>query len=104
MIDRPHAVWAWDFAHDVCANGQKLKIPTVVDEYTRRVLALDVACRIDSRRVAEVLDYQVFRHGAPRCLRSDNAPELACRVVLKWLEEAGIEAAFITPGKPWENG
>jgi hypothetical protein len=28
-------VWAWDFVHDACANGQSLKCLTVVDEHTR---------------------------------------------------------------------
>jgi putative transposase len=30
-----NAVWSYDFVHDMCANGQKLKCLTVVEEYTR---------------------------------------------------------------------
>ena len=48
-------VWAYDFVFDGCANGQKLKYLTVVDEYTRECLAIDVAGSIRSRRVIEVL-------------------------------------------------
>ena len=36
-------VWAYDFVFDACANGQQLKCLTVVDEYTRECLAIDVA-------------------------------------------------------------
>src|SRR5438552_6821954 len=48
-------VWAYDFVFDACANGQQLKCLTVVDEYTRECLAIDVAGSIRSARVIEVL-------------------------------------------------
>jgi putative transposase len=43
---RQNYVWAYDFVFDRCANGQTLKCLTIVDEYTRRCLAIDVANRI----------------------------------------------------------
>ncbi len=65
-------VWAYDFVFDACANGQQLKCLTVIDEYTRESLALDVAGSIRSKRVIEVLSKLISVHGAPRYLRSDN--------------------------------
>jgi putative transposase len=65
-------MWAYDFVFDACANGQQLKCLTVVDEYTRECLAIDVAGSIRSSRVIEVLTRLVSVHGAPRYLRSDN--------------------------------
>jgi transposase InsO family protein len=38
-----NGVWAYDFVFDACANGQQLKCLTVIDEYTRECLAIDVA-------------------------------------------------------------
>ena len=69
-------VWAYDFVFDACANGQQLKCLTVIDEWTRECLAIDVAGSIRSARVIEVLAQLVSVHGAPRYLRSDNGPEL----------------------------
>lgn len=43
-------VWADDFVFDACANGQQLKCLTVVDEFTRECLAIDVAGSIRSGR------------------------------------------------------
>ena len=43
-------------------------------------------------------------HGAPPYLRSDNGPEFVARTILRWLQTAQIETAFIEPGKPWPNG
>jgi putative transposase len=96
-------VWAYDFVFDTCANGQALKCLTVVDEFTRECLAIDVAGGIRSARVIEVLAQLVSVHGAPRYLRSDNGPEFVATAVLRWLAAAGIDTAFIDPGKPWQN-
>lgn len=100
----PNQVWAYDFVFDACANGQKLKILTVVDEWTREALCIDVAGSIRSERVIEVLAKLVSVRGAPRVLRSDNGPEFVSAAVAGWLGEAGIDTAYIAPGKPWQNG
>lgn len=97
-------VWAYDFVFDACANGQQLKCLTVVDEFTRECLAIDVAGSIRSGRVIEVLSKLVSIHGSPQHLRSDNGPEFVSRAVLKWLMKANIDTAHIDPGKPWQNG
>ena len=100
----PNQVWAYDFVHDACANGQKLKCLTVIDEFTRECLAIDVAGSIRSVRVIEVLGRLISARGAPMFLRSDNGPEFVSTAILTWLAEANIETALIDPGKPWQNG
>lgn len=97
-------VWAYDFVFDACANGQQLKCLTVIDEYTRECLAIDVAGSIRSTRVIDVLAKLVSTHGAPTYLRSDNGPEFVSRAILRWLNGASIETIAIDPGKPWQNG
>jgi putative transposase len=100
----PNFVWAYDFVFDACANGQQIKCLTIVDEFTRECLAIDVAGSIRSRRVIDLLTQLISVHGAPRYLRSDNGPEFVSRALLEWLAETGIETALIDPGKPWQNG
>jgi putative transposase len=97
-------VWAYDFVFDACANGQQLKCLTVIDEYTRESLAIDVAGSIRSARVIEVLSQLVSVHGAPRILRSDNGPEFVSKALLKWALSQNLDTALIDPGKPWQNG
>lgn len=99
-----NSVWSYDFVFDACANGQQIKCLTVVDEYTRESLAIDVAGSIRSARVIEVLSKLISVRGAPRYLRSDNGPEFVSVALLKWVTEQGIECALIDPGKPWQNG
>ena len=97
-------VWAYDFVHDSCANGQKLKLLTVVDEWTRECLTVEAAARINSSRVIEVLSRLMSLHGQPLYIRSDNGPEFVAGRVKEWLKQSGVQTAFIEPGKPWQNG
>jgi len=99
-----NSVWSYDFVYDACANGQQLKCLTVVDEFTRECLAIDVAGSIRSHRVIEVLSKLISIHGAPRYMRSDNGPEFVSSALLKWVMDEKIESVLIEPGKPWQNG
>jgi putative transposase len=96
-------VWAYDFVFDACANGQQIKCLTVVDEFTRECLAIDVAGSIRSERVIEVLARLISVHGVPAVLRSDNGPEFVSSAVLRWLTAERIDVAHIDPGKPWQK-
>jgi putative transposase len=100
----PNQVWAYDFVFDACANGQQLKCLTVVDEYTRECLAIDVAGSIRSGRVIEVLARLMSERGAPALLRSDNGPEFVSKALLSWATKGSLGMALIDPGKPWQNG
>jgi putative transposase len=100
----PGQVWAYDFVHDACANGQKIKCLTVIDEFTKVSLAIDVAGSIRSGRVVEVLSQLVSVHGAPRYVRSDNGPEFVSRAILRWAKAENVDLALSDPGKPWQNG
>jgi putative transposase len=101
---RANQVWAYDFVHDGCANGQKLKMLTIIDEYTRYCVAIEVGARINSRQVIEVLTRVMSVHGAPEHLRSDHGPEFVAKAIKQWLRESAVATAYIDPGKPWQNG
>jgi putative transposase len=90
--------------HYTCATGQQIKCLTVIDEFTRECLAIDVAGSIRSNRVIEVLARLVSARGAPRYMRSDNGPEFVSHAILKWIEDSNIQTALNDPGKPWQNG
>src|SRR5687768_12458024 len=97
-------VWAWDFLHDRTADGGPLKWFTLVDEYTRECLALEVGRGMTARAVGAVLAGVVRGRGVPMHIRSDNGPEFIAKAIRAWLSSAGLEALYIAPGAPWENG
>lgn len=101
---RANQVWSYDFVFDACANGQQLKCLTLIDEFTKEALAIEVSGSIRSARVIEVLSRVISERGAPTYLRSDNGPEFVATALLKWASENRIETALIDPGKPWQNG
>jgi transposase InsO family protein len=97
-------VWAWDFLHDRTADGRPLKWLTLVDEYTRECLALEVRRGMTAQASCAVLAGVVQERGAPGHMRSDNGPEFIARVIRGWMAKAGLETLYIEPGAPWENG
>jgi transposase InsO family protein len=97
-------VWAWDFLHDRTHDGGPLKWFTLVDEYTRECLALEVQRGMTAQAVSLVLAGVVRERGAPAHIRSDNGPEFIARVLRAWMSAAGLETLYIEPGAPWENG
>jgi putative transposase len=97
-------VWAWDFIHDRTSDGKSLKWLTLVDEYTRECLILEVRRGMTAKVVCAVLAAVVRERGAPGHVRSDNGPEFIAAAIRVWMGEAGIETLYIEPGSPWENG
>ena len=97
-------VWAYDFVSARTHDGRPLRLLTIVDEYTRECLAIDVARRMSSEDVLERLTWLFITRGVPAHIRSDNGPEFTARAVRQWLLRVGVKTLFIEPGSPWENG
>ncbi len=101
--ERPDHVWTYDFLEDRTEGGAKLRILTVLDEYTRESLAIRVARSISAERVIETLAWLLMTREAPEHIRSDNGPEFTANAIRAWLARNGSETIYIAPGSPWEN-
>ena len=99
----PNHVWTYDFVFDVCENGRTLKFLTLLDEFTRQSLAIEVDVRLSSRQVIEVLERIAPECGRPAYLRSDNGPEFIAKQLRQYLAEHGSQTRYIDPGSPWQN-
>jgi transposase InsO family protein len=97
-------VWAWDFIHDRTEDGRALKWLSIVDEFTRECLALEVGRGMTSGRVIDVLIELFHVRGLPQHIRSDNGPEFIAKAIRRWLEKAEVNTLYIAPASPWENG
>ena len=53
--EHPGHVWAYDFVQDRTEAGQKLRVLTVEDEFTRECVAVEVEYRMNARYVADAL-------------------------------------------------
>jgi putative transposase len=101
--NRPNEVWTYDFLEGRTERGGKLRMLTILDEYTRECLTIHVARSISSQQVIQVLEWLFLVHGAPDYLRSDNGPEFIAYALQDWLREHHCHILYITPGSPWEN-
>ena len=97
-------VWSYDFVLTRTHDGRPLRMLTLLDEFTRECLAIDVSRRLTSEDVLERLSDLFVRRGVPRYIRSDNGPEFTAGKVREWLERVDVQTLFIEPGSPWENG
>src|SRR4051812_7873060 len=93
----PNQVWAYDFVHDACANGQKLKCLTIIDEFTRECYAIDVAGSIRSARGVEGLTRPISVPGGPLSLRPGHGPEVISHRILLWLTRGKNDPPLIHP-------
>ena len=102
--EHPGHVWSYDFVEDRTQDGRKIRLLTVIDEFTRRSLAIVVARRLRSDDVLHCLAELFAIHGPPEHMRSDNGPEFVAKAVRGWLGRIGVNTLYIEPGSPWENG
>lgn len=100
---KPNEVWSWDFVCDQTANGQSLRILSVVDEYTRQCICIRPRRSYRATDVIEVLEELIIEHGSPVYLRSDNGPEFIAYALQDHLKKQGINTHYIKPGSPWEQ-
>ena len=96
-------VWSYDFTMDQTADGKRLKLMPVVDEFTRECHALEVERSLTAEDVISTLTYLFQVHGEPEFIRSDNGPEFIATAVREWLASSGVRTLYIEPGSPWEN-
>ena len=95
--------WSMDFMSDELFDGRRIRLLTLVDNYTRESLAIEVAMSIGGQRVMEVLRQVAEERGLPGTIRVDNGPEFTSRILDQWAYLNGVELDFIRPGKPTDN-
>ena len=97
-------VWAYDFVQGRTHDGRAFRMLTVIDEYSRECLAIEVSRRLRSDDVLHCLSELFTRHDPPDHIRSDNGPEFIANALRQWLQQLQVKTLYIEPGSPWENG
>ena len=97
-------VWSYDFVHERTHEGRAFRLLTLLDEYTRECLAIDVRQQMNHQDVLDLLAELFVDRGVPKYIRSDNGSEFTAQAVRDWLQAVGVRTLYIEPGSPWENG
>ena len=93
--------WSMDYVADGLIDGRKLRALTIVDDFTRECLAIEVDTSLPGSRV--VLERLRDLRGLPSSITVDHGPEFEGQVLDAWAYKRGVRLAFIRPGKPVDN-
>lgn len=95
--------WSMDFVHDATWDGRKLRMLTIVDDFTRECLWIEADSSLTGKRVVRVLNALEVHRGLPKGILTDNGSEFTGRDMDKWACDKGVALMFIDPGKPSQN-
>lgn len=99
-----HECWSMDFVSDQLYNGYRFRALTVVDNYSRKCLAIHAGKSLKGSDVVGVMENITFEEGAlPKRIKVDNGSEFISKVLDKWAYEQKVALDFSRPGKPTDN-
>ena len=95
--------WSMDFMSDKLFDGRRIRLLTIVDNFSRESLAIRVAGSIRGQDIVVVLQRLKEQLRLPRTIRVDNGPEFTSKRLDQWAYLNGVELDFSRSGKPTDN-
>ncbi|MDN7638789.1 IS3 family transposase [Burkholderia cepacia] len=103
IVTAINEIWSMDFVADALFDGRRLRTLTVVDNYTRECLAIEVGQSLKGEHVVEALTRITALRGHPATIKVDNGSEFISKAMDRWAYEHGVELDFSRPGTPTDN-
>jgi putative transposase len=103
LVTAINQIWSMDFVADALFDGRRLRALTVVDNYTRESLAIDVGQSLKGEDVVNTLNRIAVYRGLPATIKVDNGSEFISKAMDRWAYERGVELDFSRPGTPTDN-
>jgi putative transposase len=100
---RSNDVGAMDFLHEQLATGRKMRVPSVVDTFSRFSPVLDARFSYRGEDVVQTLEQACAATGYPKTIRVDQGSEFVSRDLDLWAYARGVTLDFSRPGKPTDN-
>jgi len=100
IVTRINEIWSMEFVADALLDGRRLRTLTIVDNYTRECLAIEVGAALRGEDVVTALTRLSQERALPRYIKTDNGSEFISKVLDRWAYENGVEIDFSRPGKP----
>lgn len=100
---KPNVSWSMDFMADQLFDGPRFRVLTIVDNFSRESLAVEVGQGFTGEQVAAVLDRVVAGRGLPGEIRVDNGTEFTSKAMDLWAYANEVKLDFSRPGKPTDN-
>ena len=100
---RPNHIWSADFVSDALYAGNRFRAFTVIDDFNREAVAIEIDTSLTAKRLIRVFERLRITRGLPDVLRVDNGPEFLSSDLVSWAESAGMMIQYIQPGEPNQN-
>ena len=95
--------WSMNFMSDELFDGQRIRVLTIVDHFTRESPAVAVDVSIKGHQVVSVMADLALRGRVPQIISVDNGSEFISKALDQWAYLNGVELDFSRPGKPTDN-
>lgn len=101
--EAPNMVWSMDFMADRLDDSRQFGLLTVLDDFNREGLGIEVDVSLSAERVIRSLNQIIEWLGKPSTIRMDNGPEYVSGKLIEWAQKQGITLSHIQPGKPQQD-
>ena len=96
--------WSTDFIADQLFDGRKFRSLTIVDNCSRKCLAIQVGQSLTGTDVVEVMErIRAENQAVPDRIQVDNGGEFISKALDKWAYDNKVTLDFSRPGKPTDN-
>jgi putative transposase len=104
VLTGPHQCWSMDFVSDQLFDGRRFRALTLVDNYSRECLEIEVGQSLKGFDVVAVMERIKERRGiVPQRIQVDNGSEFISKALDHWAYENEVTLDFSRPGKPTDN-
>ncbi len=95
--------WSMDFMSDNLFTGERIRVLTVIDNFTKVSPVIDVKSSYKGIDVVNSLKKATAIYGLPKVIKVDNGPEFICKELDLWAYSNKVELDYSRPGKPTDN-
>ena len=108
-VERPeistiHQCWSMDFVSDQLFNGRRFRALTIVDNFSRKCMAIHADQSIKGADVVDVLNRLKYEENEmPKRIQVDNGSEFISKNLDHWAYANNVTLDYSRPGKPTDN-
>ena len=103
VLTAPNQVWSMDFVADALFDGRRFRALTVVDNFTKESLAIEVDQQLKGEDVVAAMERLRHQRDLPQRIQTDNGSEFISIVMDRWAYGHGVTMDYSRPGKPTDN-
>jgi putative transposase len=103
VLAAPNQCWSMDFVADALFDGRRFRALTVVDNFTKESLAIEVDGQLKGEDVVAVMERLKHQRGLPQRIQTDNGSEFISLALDRWAYDHHVTLDYSRPGKPTDN-